>query len=129
MDPSTLIVTALTAGATAGSQSVVNDAIKDAYAGLKALIRRKFTGKPSAEVALNEHETDPETWQAPLKKVLAQERLDQDSEILQAAQELLDQIQAQPGGKHYTQSIIGNYNAQVQGSGSASVSVNQPKEQ
>lgn len=128
MDPVTLIVTALTAGAAAGSQSFVTDAIKDAYAGLKALIKRKFAGKASAEVALAEHETDPETWQAPLKKVLIQEHLDQDTQILQAAQALLDQIQAQPGGKHYTQSIIGNYNAQVQGSGSASVSVNQPKE-
>jgi len=128
MDPITLIVTALTAGAAAGSQSLVTDAIKDSYAGLKALIRRKFAGKPSAEVALTEHETDPETWQAPLKKVLIQEHLDQDTEILQAAQALLDQIQAQPGGKHYTQNIVGNYNAQVQGSGSASVSVNQPKE-
>ena len=128
MDPVTLIVTALTAGAAAGSQSIVTDTIKDAYTGLKALIKRKFAGKASAEVALAEHETDPETWQAPLKKVLIQEHLDQDTEILQAAQALLDQIQAQPGGKHYTQSIVGNYNAQVQGSGSASVNVNQPKE-
>jgi len=128
MDPVTLIVTALTAGAAAGSQSIVTDTIKDAYTGLKALIKRKFAGKASAEVALAEHETDPETWQAPLKKVLIQEHLDQDTEILQAAQALLDQIQAQPGGKHYTQSIVGNYNAQVHGSGSASVNVNQPKE-
>ena len=129
MDPVTLIITALTAGAAAGSQSVVTDAIKDAYAGLKALIKRKFAGKSSAEVVLAEHESDPETWQAPLKKALIQEHLDQDTEILQAAQALLDQIQAQPGGKHYTQSIVGNYNAQVQGSGSASVNINQAKEQ
>jgi hypothetical protein len=128
MDPVTLIVTALTAGAAAGGQSVVTEAIKDAYTGLKALIKRKFAGKPSAEVALTEHENDPQTWQAPLKKALLQEHLDQDAEILQAAQALLDQLQAQPGGEQYTQSIIGNYNAQVQGSGSASVSVNHPKE-
>ena len=129
MDPVTLIITALTAGAAAGSQSVVTDAIKDAYAGLKALIKRKFSGKSSAEVVLVEHESDPETWQAPLKKIVIQEHLDQDTEILQAAQALLDQIQAQPGGKHYTQSIVGNYNAQVQGSGSASVNINHAKEQ
>lgn len=128
MDPVTLIVTALTAGAAAGSQSFVTDSIKDAYAGLKALIKRKFAGKASAEMVLSEHESDPETWQAPLKKALTQEHLDQDTEILQAAQALLEQIQAQPGGKHYTQSIVGNYNAQVQGSGSASVNVTQPKE-
>lgn len=129
MDPVTLIITALTAGAAAGGQSVVTDAIKDAYAGLKVLIKRKFAGKPSAEVALTEHENDPQTWQAPLKKALLQEHLDQDAEILQAAQALLDQIRTQPGGENYTQTIVGNYNAQVQGSGNASVSVNQPKEQ
>jgi len=129
MDPVTLIVTALTAGAAAGSQSVVTDAIKDAYAGLKALLKHKFAGKASAEVALAEYETDPETWQAPLKKVLIQEHLDQDTEILQAAQALLNQLQAQPSGKHYIQSIVGNYNAQVQGSGSASVNINHTKEQ
>ena len=81
MDPVTLIITALTAGAAAGGQSVVTDAIKDAYAGLKVLIKRKFAGKPSAEVALTEHENDPQTWQAPLKKALLQEHLDQDAEI------------------------------------------------
>ena len=124
MDPITLILTALGAGA----QSVVSDVIKDTYTGLKTLIQRKFAGKASAEVALTEHETDPQTWQAPLKKALIQEHLDQDTEILQAAQALLDQLQAQQGGKGYKQSIVGNYNAQVQGSGSASVNVSHPKE-
>ena len=80
-------------------------------------------------MVLVEHETDPETWQAPLKKVLIQEHLDQDMEILQAAQLLLDLIQAHPGGKHYTQSISGKYNAQVQGGGNASVNINHPKVQ
>lgn len=126
MDPITLILTALGAGLTAASQSVLSDAVKDAYSELKTLIQRKFAGKPSAEVALIEHETDPQIWQAPLKKALIQEHLDQDSEILQAARVLLNEIQAQPGGEHYIQSIIGNYNAQVQGSGSASVNINHP---
>jgi len=108
MDPVTLIVTALTAGAAAGSQSVVTDAIKDAYAGLKALLKHKFAGKASAEVALAEYETDPETWQAPLKKVLIQEHLDQDTEILQAAQALLNQLQAQPSGNGWRRILRAN---------------------
>src|SRR5713226_1293052 len=78
MDPITLIQTALVAGAAAGGQAVASDAIKDTYAGLKALIQRKLAGKPSAELALTEHETDPETWEAPLKKALVQEQVDQD---------------------------------------------------
>lgn len=128
MDPLTLILTALIAGTAAGGQTLVSDAIKDAYTGLKTLIQRKFAGKPSAELALTEHEADPQTWEAPLKKALMQEHIDQDSEIILAAQTLLKRVEEQPGGKQQIQSIVGNYNAQVQGSGSASVNVNHLKE-
>jgi hypothetical protein len=43
MDPLTLILSALTAGAAA--QAVAGDAIKDAYAGLKSHLQQKFMGK------------------------------------------------------------------------------------
>ena len=128
MDPLTLILTALTAGATAGGQAVVSDAIKDAYNGLKTLIQRKFAGKPSAEVALTEHESDPQTWVAPLKKALAQERVDQDEVILQAAQQLIDQIKAQPGGEQHIQNAVGSYIAQADRSSTATVTITPPKE-
>jgi len=128
MDPLTLILTALTAGAAAGGQIVVSDAIKDAYHGLKALIQRKFVGKPSAEVALTEHESDPQTWAAPLKKALAQEHVDQDQTILQAAEQLLAQIKAQPGGEQHIQSAVGNYIAQADRGSTATVSIPPPKE-
>src|SRR5258708_7464125 len=128
MDPVTLILTALGAGATAGSQAVVGDAIKDAYTGLKTLIQRKFAGKSKAELALAEHETDPQIWEAPLKKALTQEHADKDSEILQAAQTLLDRIIAQPGGEQYIQNAIGNYIAQADRGSTATVNVNRIKE-
>lgn len=128
MDPITLILTALAAGASTGGQAIVSEAIKDSYSGLKTLIQRKFAGKPVAEMALTQHETDPQVWQAPLKQALQQEHLDQDATILKAAKALLDRLQAQSGGRHSTQSIVGNYNAQAQGSGSASVNVTQPRE-
>ncbi len=128
MDPLTIILTALTAGAAAGGQAVVSNTIKDAYNGLKALIQRKFAGKPSAEVALTEHETDPQTWAAPLKKALAQEQVDQDQAILQAAQQLIDQIKAQPGGEQHIQNAIGSNIAQADRSSTATVTVTPPKE-
>jgi hypothetical protein len=49
MDPVSLIVAALVAGAAAGTKDTVGTAITDAYAGLKALLRRRFGGKPEAE--------------------------------------------------------------------------------
>jgi len=108
MDPITLILTSLAVGAAAGGQSFANDAIKDSYVGLKALIARKFAGKPSAEVALNEHESDPKTWEVPLTKALMQEHIDQDREIVEVAKKVMTLVQPQ-------QAALGKYNVQITG--------------
>ena len=98
MEPLTLIVAALVAGAA----KAASDAVPDAYTGLKALIRHKFAKDPKAEMVLEEHESDPETYEAPLKKKLAETGADQDEEIIQAAQELLKQLnpEAATAGKY-----------------------------
>lgn len=88
MDPITLILTAL----VAGTAKAASDAVPDAYKGLKALIQKKVAGKPVAEAMLAEHEKDPETYAAPLKKNLVEVGVDQDEEILKAAQALLEQL-------------------------------------
>ena len=88
MEPISLIIAALVAGAA----KVAGDAAPDAYNGLKALIKRKFAGEPKAEMVLEEHETDPETYEAPLKKKLAEAGADKDEEIIKKAQELLEQL-------------------------------------
>ena len=88
MDPITLILAALVAGTT----KAAGDVVPDAYKGLKALIQEKIVGKPVAEAMLDEHEKDPETYAAPLKKNLLEAGVDQDAKILKAAQELLEQL-------------------------------------
>lgn len=50
MDPITLIVTAVALGAAAGLKPTVEQAVKDAYAGLKTLIQRKYAGIDLAPV-------------------------------------------------------------------------------
>ena len=70
MDPVTLIVAALAAGASAGVTDAVSQGIQDAYAGLKALVLRRVQDQPAGEVAVIEHEKDPDTWSAPLVKTL-----------------------------------------------------------
>jgi hypothetical protein len=40
--------------------------VKDAYAGLKGLIQRRFHGRNEAEVALAQHQANPEVW-APVR--------------------------------------------------------------
>lgn len=101
MEPITLILTAL----VAGTAKATGDAVPDAYEGLKALIQKKFAGKPVAEAMLDEHEKDPETYAAPLKKNLLEAEIDKDEEVLKAAQELLNQAKPEEStaGKYKTE--------------------------
>jgi hypothetical protein len=108
MDPITLILTALSAGAVASAQTTAAEAVKDAYHGLKTLLQRKFTDKPSASVALVEHEQNPQVWEAPLRQAISQERVYQDQAIIEAAQKLMAQI-------HPQQAAMGKYNVQIVG--------------
>lgn len=90
MEPiTTTILTALAAGAAAAGKDTASTAIKDAYQGLKALIQRRFAGKPHADVVLTEHEKEPDTWKKPMEKVLTESEADKDEEIVLRAQELL----------------------------------------
>ena len=99
MEPISLIIAALVAGAT----KAASDVVPDTYNALKDLIKRKFAGDPKAEMVLEEHETDPETYEAPLKKKLAEAGMDKDEEIIKAAQELLKQLKPE-------ESASGKYN-------------------
>jgi len=108
MDPITLILNALGAGALAGGQSIASDAIKDAYAGLKTRLQQKFAGKPKDEIALIEYETDPTICEAPLKKALKQAQVDQDEEIIDIAQRMMILVRPQ-------QVASGKYNVQITG--------------
>ena len=94
MEPISLIIDALVAGAT----KAAGDAAPDAYNGLKALIKGKFAGKPTAEMVLKEHETDPETYKKPLEKELAEAGADKDEEIIKAARELLQEVKPEESG-------------------------------
>jgi hypothetical protein len=72
---------------------------------LKALIKRKFAGEPTAEMVLEEHETDPKTYEAPLKKKLAEAGADKDEEIIEKAESLLKELTPEEAA-----TVIQNYN-------------------
>jgi hypothetical protein len=61
MDPVTLIVSALIAGAASAAQDTASNVVKDAYTSLKTLLQNRYQGKRSVETALAELETDPDT--------------------------------------------------------------------
>ena len=114
MDPITLIVTALAAGAALGAQDTVSTMVKDAYVGLKALVKKRLGGGPSAELVLAKHEQAPETWQVPLMAELAEAGADGDRDLIAAAQVLLDLVsQAEGRTGKYTVDARGAQGVQV----------------
>ena len=97
----TMILSALAAGAAASGKDIASQAVQDAYQGLKALVQRKFSDQPKASAVLEEYEKDPGTWEKPLEKKLTEAGADRDSQIFQAAEQLLKLLESHPGGSKY----------------------------
>jgi hypothetical protein len=85
VEPVSLIVGALAAGVAETGKA----AVKDAYEALKRRISALFAGKPAAELALTEHSADPQTWEKPLERALAESGAASDGAVVAAAQELM----------------------------------------
>jgi hypothetical protein len=92
MDPVTLIVTALAAGAASALQDGTSAAAKDAYARLKALVTRRFAGRAKAELVLAEHQATPQTWEKPLAAELSAAGAESDADLVAAAQALMSLV-------------------------------------
>ena len=90
MEPITFIVTALAAGAAAGLTASAENAIKEAYAGIKALIQRKFGG---VDLAVLESKPESATRRGVVAEELTEAGAAQDQELLQAAERLMQLIQ------------------------------------
>lgn len=115
MDPITLIVSALTAGAIAAVQETAGTAIKDAYQGLVALIKQRFAKDPEAKMVLDNHAKKPETWEKPLEDTIRNSGIAGDPQVLQAAQELVKLLKDTKPASKYNVSIAGNVQNMVQG--------------
>jgi uncharacterized membrane protein YdcZ (DUF606 family) len=115
MDPVTLIVTALAAGAASALQDGASAAVKDAYAQVKALVTRRFAGRPKGELVLAEHEAAPQTWQAPLAAELSAAGADGDADLVVAAQILMSLIDDEAGSRSgkYAVSVRDSQGVQV----------------
>lgn len=114
MDPITLIVTALAAGAAAALQDGVKDTVKHAYKCLRDCSKKLLAGHPDGELALERNETAPGNWEGVLKSELADAGADHDSDLIGAAQalmRLLDGAGAHGGKYHVT--IHGGQGTQV----------------
>lgn len=83
-----MITVALAAGAGVGVQDTASAAVRDAYAGLKALLRRCLSD-PDAVLALDADETDPGVWRTRIGTALTGSGAADDHQVLAAAQQLL----------------------------------------
>jgi hypothetical protein len=121
MDPATVIVTALTAGAASVLQDGASAAVKDAYAQLKALVKARLAGQPKGELVLAEYEAAPRTWEAPLAAELSAAGAQRTADLLAAAQVLMSLVDEEGtrSGKylvtvHDSQGVqVGDHNTQT----------------
>jgi hypothetical protein len=84
-----VIATALAAGAGAGATDTASAAVRDAYDGLKRLLKERFTGHPEAVQALLADETERGTWEIRIGRALAASGADRDEQVIAAARHLL----------------------------------------
>jgi hypothetical protein len=114
MDPVTLIVTALAAGAASALQDGASSAVKDAYARVKALVMRRFANRPKGELVLAEHEAAPQVWEAPLAAELSAAGAGGDADLVAAAQALMGLVdQAGSRSGKYVVAVRGSQGVQV----------------
>jgi hypothetical protein len=96
MDPITLIVAALAAGASAGVIDALKDDAKDTakstYAKLRGLAKKRVAGRPHGELALAEYESAPQKWEGLLTVELTESGAANDSDLVAAAKALMDLI-------------------------------------
>ncbi|MEM1400181.1 MAG: hypothetical protein AAGF58_09885 [Pseudomonadota bacterium] len=126
MEPiSTAIIAAIAAGAVSGATEVGKAAIVDAYKGLKALIVRSFGADSDAAEAIEklEQQPDRDDRRATVATELALAGAGDNPAIVEAAEALLKQIQAQPGGGQTVQNAQGYGIAQASGNSTATVNI------
>ena len=114
MDPVTLIVTALAAGAASALQDGASSAVKDVYARVMALVKKRFANLPKGELVLAEHQAAPQTWEAPLAAELSAAGAEGDAALVAAAQALMSLVdEAGSRSGKYTVTVLNSQGVQV----------------
>jgi hypothetical protein len=113
MEPVTLILAALAAGASAGVLDALKDDVKEkaraAYAKLRGLAKKRVSGRPHGELALAEYESAPQKWEGLLTAELTEAGAARDDDLVAAAKALMELVD-QSGAKS------GKYNVTIKGS-------------
>jgi hypothetical protein len=86
VEPISLILAALAAGASAGISGTVSRAVQDSYAGLRAKVVDALRGDPESVKVLERHETQPQLFHDEMRQLVSAQGLHEDQGLLQAAQ-------------------------------------------
>jgi hypothetical protein len=105
VDPVTLIVSALSAGAVAaagGALEGLGEAAKDAVTDLYQRLRTAIAGRaqesdPSVDKTLDRHAKDPEGYEVPVRDIVTESGADHDAAIIALAEQLLAAVQSAGG--------------------------------
>ncbi len=89
MDTISLIIAALVAGATAAVKDTAGQAVKDAYKGLKDLMKKKFEGDPVAQVLVDAKPEQIKDAEVLLKNSITKAGVEKDDAIIKAAEEIM----------------------------------------
>ena len=98
MEPITLILAALAAGAVKGVGETASAAVTDAYAALKNALRRRLAGKPAALDAVDNYAEDPDEWRGNLEVHLRKAGADTDPDVVAAATAVMQQVDPDGSG-------------------------------
>lgn len=112
-----MVLTALAAGAVVGLKETVGSAVQDAYQALKGLVTRRVADQPLGDRLVEQYESEPAVWEAPLRQALLAAEAEKDPEVVALARRLLklaDESGAGAGGR-YSVAVDGNVQGLVQG--------------
>lgn len=89
MDPVSLIVAALAAGAALGLKDSASAAVKDAYESLKVLVRKRLAVRKDGALVLARYQETPQVWEGPLVAELTASGAENDAALAAAAHALM----------------------------------------
>jgi len=132
MEPVTLILAALAAGASAGALDALKDDVKEkaraAYARLHGLVARRVSGRPHGELALAQYASAPQKWEGLLAAELTEAGAARDDDLVTAARAFLE-LADQPGARSGKYAVTIRDSSQFQvGDGNVQVNQLQPRD-
>jgi hypothetical protein len=102
------IISGILCGAAGGVSTVATTELIDAYRKLRGLLQKKFGQDSMLLRSIGNLEQRPESKakQEGVAEDIADAGLDKDEEIVKAAEALLAEVKAQPGGEKAVQQIV-----------------------